>query len=93
MLILSNKRREFKMNKDNAIEFLVNYNRLNKDSLITKLYYNEHDYGEDYSPFIDNMSDSLKESLKFRRTLTTEQENELDNYKIETIVGMDLAKC
>lgn len=76
-----------RVNKDVAITYLkeINKNKTNSD-VITKLYYNDKDYVQDFSHFVSYMSDNLRNAIQNGQTLTSEQTKELDEYVIEGVI-------
>ncbi len=78
------------MNRDMAVIYLKEINK-GKDAseIVTRLYYgNDGKYVQDLSFFIngDYMSGSLVDAIKNGQTLTTKQEEELQNFIIEKAV-------
>ncbi|MEM5592933.1 hypothetical protein AAHH67_16205 [Niallia circulans] len=76
------------MNRDVAITYLKEINKGKEASdVITRLYYNnDGDYVQDLSYFIskDYMSESLLSSIQNGQTLTYAQEQELNQFIIES---------
>jgi hypothetical protein len=80
-------RRNLKMNKDVAIIYLKEINK-GKDfsEIVTRLYYNnDGDYVQDLSYFANKqyMGESLLYSIQNGQTLTSDQEEELQQFIIE----------
>jgi hypothetical protein len=77
--------------KDTMITYLrdLNKNAIKNgkmDEIITVLFYGDVDnvdFVTDYSPFINSMSEGLRIALTMGQTLTTEEQSELNLFRIE----------